>query len=69
MLPIRGLDGGNFLESLLLKKYDPDAVWGICEKISLVFIIVLFFVSLWVIFASKNNLSLLFVVIYLFVNL
>lgn len=69
MTPIRGLDGGGFLESLLLMRFEPGKVWKIIEIVSLVFILLLFFASLWVITVSKSNFSLLFVVIYLFINL
>ena len=69
MLPIRGLDGGGFMESLLLMRYDVEKVWKVVDKVSFVCIILLFFASLWVLYAGRNNFSLLFVVVYLFMNL
>ena len=69
MLPIRGLDGGGFAEALLLRRYDVEKVWKVVEKVSFLFVILLFLVSLWVIYKSGNNFSLLFLVIYLFINL
>lgn len=69
MLPIRGLDGGGFAEALLLMHYDVEKVWKAVDIISFVFIILLFWASLWVIYISGNNFSLLFAVIYLFINL
>ena len=69
MLHIRCLDGGGFAEALLLRRYDVEKVWKVVEKVSFLFVILLFLVSLWVIYKSGNNFSLLFLVIYLFINL
>ncbi len=69
MLPIRGLDGGGFAEALLLRRYEPETVWKITQWLTLFFIIAAFLLSLWVIYVSGFNFSMLFVVVYLFMNL
>lgn len=69
MLPIRGLDGGGFLEALLLRKYEPETVWKITEKTTFLFIAVMFCLSVWLIYVSGTNFSMLFVALYLFMNL
>lgn len=69
MMPVRGLDGGGFLQSLLLIRFEPEKAWKVGERISIICILIMFFMSLWVISASKTNFSMLFVVIYLFMHL
>lgn len=69
MLPIRGLDGGGFCEALLMKNCQPDTAWRICGVLSAFSMLALMALSLFLIFASGTNFSLLLIILYLFVGL
>jgi len=69
MLPVRGLDGGGFCEALLMKSCQPDTAWKICGVLSCISMLMLLCLSLFLIFASGTNFSLLLIILYLFVGL
>lgn len=67
-LPVKGLDGGNALLSLLLLKYDFTKAYRIFSNISTVAFTVLCFFAFYLIYVTRYNLSLLFICIYLFIS-
>lgn len=69
MLPVRGLDGGGFAEALLMQSFPQDTAWKICSVLSCVSMVLLLVLSLFLIFASGTNFSLLIIILYLFVGL
>ncbi len=67
-LPVKGLDGGNALFSLLLMKYDFTKAYRIFSHISTVAFALLCFFAFCLIYVTKYNLSLLFICVYLFIS-
>jgi len=66
--PVKGLDGGRVLFSLLLMKYDVIRALGISDVVSTVAFCVLCVLSIVLLHISGYNLSLVFVCTYLFIS-
>ncbi|MBQ9940273.1 MAG: hypothetical protein IJO74_01895 [Clostridia bacterium] len=69
MLPIRGLDGGEFLECLLMNYFHPYTAWKTCVWVSYIFTLLLSVISLWLISISGTNFSLFFITLSLFMGI
>lgn len=67
-LPVKGLDGGNTLLSLLLMKYDFTKAYRIFSNVSTTAFALLCFFSFYLIYLTRYNLSLLFICLYLFIS-
>ena len=65
--PVKGLDGGRVLFSVLLKMYDTDKAYGIFGAVSCTAFALLGALSLVLVWLSGYNLSLVLVWTYLFV--
>ena len=68
ILPVKGLDGGNALLSLLLCKYDFTKAYGIYSVISTIAFAFLCLIAFYLIYVTRYNLSLLFICTYLFIS-
>ncbi len=68
ILPVKGLDGGRALESILFEKYDLVTAEKMADTVSTVFFIFLCILALLLIFLSGYNLSLAFICAYLFIS-
>ena len=66
LLPIRGLDGGGLLTSLLSLRFLPDTVWRITEAASGAALLVLWAAILWIELRVGPDLALLAFVLALF---
>lgn len=65
LVPVKGLDGGKALESLLLCYLDAHRVFGWMRRVSVFFLLLLFGLSVAVLIASGFNFSLLLFTLYL----
>ncbi|MBR3996274.1 MAG: hypothetical protein IKI97_13490 [Clostridia bacterium] len=68
ILPVRGLDGGRVLFSALMIKFDVADAYRIYDYISTFAFGLLCFLSLFLLWLSGYNLSLLFICCYLFIS-
>lgn len=69
ILPIESLDGGQLLRMLISTRLPPKTVDTIFNILSAIFIIPIAVLGILVLFVSKNNFSLIFIIIYFLVNL
>ncbi len=65
LLPIMNLDGGRAFKCLVSKKYDPFRAERICELVSLAFLFPLAVLSIFALFYSGFNISLVLILFYL----
>ena len=65
MLPISSLDGGKILKLYLDRKLDICKSNFICKLVSIIFLIPVFFLSVYLLTRSRYNFSLLIIAIYL----
>ncbi len=67
LLPVRGLDGGTILYTLICKFWGEDKAALIMRLITLILAVVVIFVAVTLAFRHKFNISFFIVAIYLFV--
>lgn len=68
LLPIRTLDGGEAMYSLLCIRFGPDTAGGVMRVVSLCALLPLWTVSGWILFYTGYNLTLLLLCGWLFVS-
>lgn len=66
ILPIRTLDGGQILEKLIAYNFDLQSAEKVVSTASFICILLLGSVSIWLLFYSSYNFTLLIMCIYLF---
>ena len=69
LLPISYLDGGCALSAILSSFLPPDMVWKICRPLSVVFTILLWITSVFMMLRSGGDFSVLAVSVYLLYRL
>ncbi len=69
ILPVENLDGGQLLRLFLSTKLSFDRVDNILKISSVIFMIPILFIGIIILFISKHNYSLLFLIIYFLVNI
>lgn len=68
LLPVKGLDGGNALEALLLFLCSYDRAHRILRGVSLVFLILLWMLGVYILFILNGNISIFALSVFLFVT-
>lgn len=66
ILPIKSLDGGQFLEKIISIKYNISTAENVLTITSFIFILLLGSVAVWLLFSSSYNFTLLLMCMYLF---
>jgi len=65
-IPIKGLDGGEIISSVLLLAYDPETVIKIMKSVSFVFIMIFWIIACYYIMFFGTNFNLFIISLYLF---
>lgn len=66
LLPVRGLDGGNVTENLLLLFLPPDTAHRICYAVSFITLFVLWVFSAYLLLYGTGNITLFLLCVFLF---
>lgn len=69
LLPVKGLDGGNTLYYLLIQKFDISFSSKALRITSIIFISIIFIWGIYVFVASKYNISIIIIAIFLTLSL
>lgn len=68
LLPVSGLDGGTILVCMLESFMLPDMAWNIAKKISVLFTLAFWALTVWVQLKIGVNLSMLLLSVYFLIN-
>ena len=69
LLPVKGLDGGTALHFLLIQKLDSLFSTKIIHITSVIFILLIFIWGIYVFIATKYNISIIIIAIFLTLSL
>ncbi|MBQ4561468.1 MAG: hypothetical protein IJA55_03940 [Clostridia bacterium] len=68
LMPVKGLDGGNALEAILLCFVDPDRAEKIAGIISYVFLFLLWLAGIYILLVLNGNISVFALSVFLFTS-
>lgn len=68
LLPIKGLDGGNILEGLLLMIFKPDTAFKFTRTLTFAILFILWIFSVYLLFSDGADPSLFFIVCWIFAS-
>ena len=69
LIPVKGLDGGNALEALLLCRLSPCRTEAVLKAVSAVFCILLWMIGVYVLLILNGNISIFALAVFLFVSI
>lgn len=68
LLPIKGLDGGNILEGILLMLFKPDTAFKFIKALTFAVLFALWLISVYLLFGGSADPSLFFIVCWIFAS-